>query len=40
MEVGVTKQDDPEKDPEIDPGKEKERIAVVAEETSQEFHPP
>jgi hypothetical protein len=40
MNEGETEQDDPEKDPEIDPCKKQKRITVVAEEIFQEFHSP
>ena len=39
MNKGETEQDDPEKDPEIDPCEKQERIAVITKEIFQEFHP-
>jgi hypothetical protein len=40
MNEGKTEQDDPEKDPEMNPGEKQERCTIMTEETVQEFHPP
>ena len=39
MKEWETEQNDPEKNPEIDPCEKQERIAVITKEIFQEFHP-